>query len=163
MHNTWFWLLVFKDLELNEWFPLHFINDILFLRFAAIMILYPIIYTVWSMIILPLRLTILLLEFIKAFILNVCNLSQNIWILFTSLSYGARPQAEKTAKASVSTLRLLWNDIFSQVITNPSLKLAIKYRWAIYWSGWQWYINISAGISCCPEYHQCFSGFFYFM
>ena len=102
-----------------------FLTDIIF-AFAAIVLLYPIIYTVWSLIMLPLRLTVLLLEFIRAFILNVYNLTQNIWILFTSLSYGARPQAEKTAKASASTLRLLWNDIFSQVITIPLLELAVK-------------------------------------
>lgn len=81
-------------------------------------LLYPIICAVWGLIVLPLRLTMLLVDLIKAVVCSLYKAIQDIWVLvnsWTQLLSVAGPQAGKTAKSSASTWRLLWNDIFSQV------------------------------------------------
>ncbi|MCO5601767.1 hypothetical protein L7F22_055892 [Adiantum nelumboides] len=81
-------------------------------------ILYPIMYTVWGFIMLPLRLTMLLVDFIVAAFCSIYKAFQNFWSLLNTSSQllsVAGPSAGKTANTSASTLRLLWNDIFAQV------------------------------------------------
>eukprot|EP00250_Pteridium_aquilinum_P013278 c21247_g1_i1 orf=661-2994(+) len=81
-------------------------------------ILYPVIYAVWGFIIFPIRSIMMLGDFIVALMCNLYKAIQSCWLLINSsfqILSVAGPQAGKTANSSASTLRLLWNDIFSQV------------------------------------------------
>lgn len=81
-------------------------------------VLFPIFNALWGLILLPIRIIMLLVDSAISVMCNVYTAIQSYWILVNSsfqLFSAAGPQVERTASSSASTLRLLWNDIFSQV------------------------------------------------
>ncbi|KAI5067264.1 hypothetical protein GOP47_0017792 [Adiantum capillus-veneris] len=78
-------------------------------------ILCPIIFALWGFIIFPLRLTMLLVDYIVAAFCSIYKAFQNFWFLVNSSFQLLSVTGPQAANSSTSTLRLLWNDIFSQV------------------------------------------------